>query len=40
MRRHDLGLFNKLFAAMETDKVFLDTHLSLSKLSVIVGTAI
>ena len=40
MRRQDIELFNRLFAALEDDKVFLDAHLSLAKLSAIVGTAI
>lgn len=40
MRRQDIELFNRLFAALEDDKVFLDAHLSLTKLSAIVGTAI
>ena len=38
MRRQDIELFNRLFAALEDDKVFLDAHLSLAKLSAIVGT--
>ena len=38
MRRQDIELFNKLFAALEDDQIFLDAHMSLSKMSVIVGT--
>ena len=40
MRRQDTNLFNRLFDAIETGKAYLDPHLSLTKLSVIVGTAI
>lgn len=40
MRRQDIELFNKLFVALEDEQIFLDAHLSLSKMSVIVGTAI
>lgn len=38
MRRQDIELFNKLFAALEDDQIFLDAHMSLSKMSVIVPT--
>lgn len=38
MRRQDIELFNKLFVALEDEQIFLDAHLSLSKMSVIVGT--
>ena len=37
MSRQDIELF-KLFAALEDDQIFLDAHMSLSKMSVIVGT--
>lgn len=37
MRRQDIELF-KLFAALEDDQIFLDAHMSLSKMSVIVPT--
>lgn len=40
MRHQDTKLFDKIRSTLEHDKVFLDPHLSLSKLSVIVGTAI
>lgn len=38
MSRQDIELFNKLFAALEDDQIFLDAHMSLSKMSVIVPT--